>query len=273
MQDQEMSQDVTTDNNTIDGVSIKTSFDQATGGAGDAEPSTGGFLDSLPEAMRSEKAFQNVKSVEDLANQFLNTQKLIGKKTVGIPNEESSDEEVEKFYSALRPEKAEAYEFSELEGRDEEVAGKVKDIFHEAGLSQKQAKIVQEKYDALMSELNPQLSEEQLNADFEKRGQELLGDNYQEVMDNATKFAGDLVPSSVSEIINKMDNDSMLAVASLVDSIQKKYMKEDNTVKGGNPHGGDDRVQRRRDLMKNPAFSNKLHPDHDKVYGEWKSLY
>ncbi|MCI5800283.1 hypothetical protein MR060_12770 [bacterium] len=110
----------------------------------------------LPEELRG--SVEKFKTVEDMAKSYLNMEKLVGKKTIGMPDENSSEEEWSKLYDRLgRPVAADKYEVKRAEGLppeliDEEGMKSFLGAAYKAGLNQKQVS-------ALVSEFDRQLLE------------------------------------------------------------------------------------------------------------------
>ena len=66
------------------------------------EPSTpADFV--IPDEYKEAGWANNIHSVNDLWQQHANAQKLIGKKTIGIPTADSSEDEIREFYKKVRP--------------------------------------------------------------------------------------------------------------------------------------------------------------------------
>lgn len=84
-------------------------------GGGDLDPGDkgdkGDWRAALPETIRGSEFLKSVTSVDDLANQFINQQPLIGADKLVIPGANATDEQRGEFWSKLgRPGKAEEYE-------------------------------------------------------------------------------------------------------------------------------------------------------------------
>ena len=80
------------------------------------ETTFGDYRDNLPAELRANPALANLASVEDLANEHVNVQKMIGAKGIIPPGDDATDEDREKFYNALgRPETVEGYDLSKIE--------------------------------------------------------------------------------------------------------------------------------------------------------------
>lgn len=98
----------------------------------------------LPEELRSDKVFEPIQDVPNLAKAYANLSHLQGK-SVKIPDAKASDQELDSFYSKLRPESPEKYEIkpSQLpEGfdYDKEIEQRfLGEVAYKVGLSNRQA--------------------------------------------------------------------------------------------------------------------------------------
>jgi hypothetical protein len=116
------------------------------GAAGDAKPAPA-FAETLPEAIRAEPAFKDIKDLDGLANGFLHAQKMLGhdpKNLVVMPGPDDKEGQAKLFNRLGRPEKADGYKFEGIkfpEGRElkPEVMGRWRAGAHELGLTEKQA--------------------------------------------------------------------------------------------------------------------------------------
>lgn len=113
----------------------------ANGGAAGGDPASD-FLKSIPEDLRADSAFKDIKDVASLAKSYVHAQRMIGYDKVAIPGEKATPEEVAAFYTKLgRPEKPEGYGIKDPEGV--KINAELKTGFlakaHELGLSTKQA--------------------------------------------------------------------------------------------------------------------------------------
>jgi hypothetical protein len=123
----------------------------AGGGAassGGAAPPPVAFAEQLPEDIRGEAAFRDIKDLGGLAKGFLNAQKLLGvpaDQLLRLPGAADDTAAWDGVYAKLgRPEKADAYAFSEVKlpdgmSIDDGLKKGYQDIAHKAGLSTKQA--------------------------------------------------------------------------------------------------------------------------------------
>src|SRR5262249_49330642 len=120
------------------------------------------FAEYLPEALRADPAFRDIKSFEGLANSYLHAQRMVGadKATIlQLPKGDADDKTWTDFYAkAGRPEKANGYKIPKrADGKDYDAPSQLfhKAIFptlHEAGLSQRQIEKIVPKWNQIMDD-------------------------------------------------------------------------------------------------------------------------
>ena len=99
---------------------------------------------TLPTEIQTHTAIGNVKSVADLATQFVNSQKLIGADKIAVPGESATDEDYAAVYTKLgRPEAHDKYKLPDVklpEGLtlSEDKLTTLRKTAFDAGLSQRQ---------------------------------------------------------------------------------------------------------------------------------------
>lgn len=86
---------------------------------------------ALPDSYKEKGWAKNIKSLDDLLKAHDNAQSLIGKKTIGIPEDWNDEKTREDFLSKVRPKTADDYQ---IDAKPE-----VKELCHKYGLSQYQA--------------------------------------------------------------------------------------------------------------------------------------
>lgn len=107
---------------------------------------TGNWRDSLPDDLRSNPTLESLDSVEALAKEHINVQKLIGTEKIERPKEDWTPDQFADFYTKLgRPAEAKDYDLEGIErpeglpwddGFQESMIG----VMHKAGLSNIQVK-------------------------------------------------------------------------------------------------------------------------------------
>jgi hypothetical protein len=252
-------------------------------GAGAGAPSLSSVI---PESYREKDwVKQNTKDPESFFKFVDNLNTTIGKKGVIVPGEKATPEEMRAFHSALGvPAKPEEYEFvdiEELKGskRIPETDAAVKKIMHEAGIPKESAKKLQAGFEKFMFQAHKKMLDENkvLDEAFDAATTKLFGDKKEVAIANAKKLISENTPPEIIPIIDKLDNNSLLILTATLEGITKKYIKEDG-FSGGPGAGGsgaetyEGLSAQQRELMKNPAFTNYNHADHEKVMAQNKVI-
>jgi hypothetical protein len=106
---------------------------------------------NIPDEYKSEAWTGKIKSEADLWKYSKNTTSLIGKKQVIPDHTTASDEELEQYYSNLRPKEKTDYQFGE--GVSEEIKSGYSDLLFDAGISVKQAEKLVKNFEAFQSKI------------------------------------------------------------------------------------------------------------------------
>lgn len=175
------------------------------------------MVGSLPEEIRNTALIQETKDFESLVGQAINAQKLLGRKTIEEPQEDWSDEKWDELYTKLgRPEDAKDYGDAEaLQEKYKEILNDTplegseiegwNDVFHKAGLSSRQAEILQQAY------LNDRMgiiaeSKESLSKEIHEQTAALRqqwGDEYTVNLNIANQAYDKLAPDSLKDFIDQ----------------------------------------------------------------------
>jgi hypothetical protein len=261
----------------------------ATGAAGGGNGGTGGgatgaagapnLINFVPQEYQGRDwVKQNMTSPDTFFKFVDNLNVTVGKKGVVIPGEKATPEELSAFRKGIGvPDSPDAYEFENLPElkdakRNPEAEKVVKAIFHDAGIPKDAAKRLQLGYEKfLYSEQQKILAKnKETDAAFDKATAAIFGDQKDAVLANSKKFLQEHVHKDIAAKLDKLDNDSLLIITSALDGIVKKYVKEDGFKGGASGAGGgastyEELSKAQRELMKNPAFTNFMHADHQKV--------
>lgn len=250
----------------------------------------GGDAFTIPEAYKDKPYMKDIDSNEKLFAQFDNVQSLIGKKTVGIPTSESSEEDWGKFYNSMgRPEESGKYEFDKVDGPEgidlqgsEEGMKKVKDMFHKAGLSGKQAKDIKKAYDEMfLEQYGKQLEagkveSDKVNTEFEGLLDSHFGDQKEAASTRVNQMLTEFTPDGFKEHVQGLDNKNLMVLTAVLDKVHQKYVSED-----GAPGGGDaipaETVETMREtaqnLIKSDAWKNPMDTQHEATKAKVNALY
>lgn len=170
---------------------------------------------SVPDDYKDAGWASNIHSIDDLWSQHANAQKLIGKKTIGIPTDDSSEDEINEFYSKVRPEAEDKYDIDL--GEDTEVFRK---IFYDNGISARQAKSITEAYKESVRKVSEGLFSED---GFKNVMQETLGDDYKEKIEKVNGFLKQYGKKSALAEIDQLPNETLGLVYSLINLTMDKY--------------------------------------------------
>lgn len=236
----------------------------------------------IPEEFRDKPYLSDLKDLpagpdgyKALFKKLDGAQTLIGKKT-GIPAADASPEEWEKFHAALRPAKAEDYEFK---GSDEETAKAIRGIFYEAGLSKAQAAKLSAKFDAWVEEKTKPEREAaaKLDAEFEDMTKKAFGPENVKVLERSKELLTQLTPDTMKPFLNRLPNEALVVLAGVMESVRAKFMSEDNVNgKGGAPAGANDVATLREEAQKlqaSEAWKNPFDKAHEKTKARVSEIY
>lgn len=239
------------------------------------------FVEKIPEEYRAKPYMEGIKNFDDLMKQFDNAQSLIGKKPFDIPHENSSKEQWDQFYSKLgRPESPDKYEFQNPENLpegfkvDPEVDNTVKNLFHEAGLSNQQAQSIRNKYMEAMAK-KAEEHERQLDEQFDKLSMEVFGNRKEEALNKAQAMISQYLPESMHGAWQNLDSNSLVVLASVLDGVARDYGTEDSLDGSSQMNAMSDEQRRseRQALLNHPAMKDELHRDHEKIKQRYNELW
>lgn len=276
-----------------DGASGSGSYNPNAGGAngGDAGAGAGAGAGSavafeIPTEYKDRPYLKDVKDLPSVLKMLDGAQKKLGERPAGIPQDTASDEDWNKYFATTRPEKADAYEFKRDEavakalGVKPETEAKVKSIFHEAGLTKRQASIVQSKYEALQMEMAKDLIAENTKQDeeFGKLAETSFGKDADKVLTQGKAIIDKYLPANMKPFLAKLDNNALVVLAGFTKAIREKFMGQDEIPAGGEAGGAGatTEVEIRKEaarLMALPEYSNKFDPKHDGVKKQVDDLY
>lgn len=264
-----------------------------------SEPSQPAF--SVPETYKDAGWAQNIKSPDDLWNQFANAQALIGKRPAGIPTADAPDTEWDKFHNLMRPESPDKYTLSDIEGIPEGVdlapyKQSALQMFHDAGLNAKQADKLWKAY--IGSELEATKGQQAktaeqkaaLDKEFDELAAKLWGDKYKDVEAKSLETLKTAVPDELKDAIPYIAENpkALAATIKLVEhaeaqsaalrnelaEVKKKYGVEDK-LNSGSQTGStskDDVVKNLTDLNMKVRGLDPFSPERKKMMGDIEEL-
>jgi len=256
-----------------------TSAEVDTGTTG-GESSTGevkepSFRQYIPEEFKDADYWASIPDEATLVKNYANAQKLIGKKGIIRPDDDAPQEEWDKYYGALgRPEAPDKYSLEApkdfpKEFYREDLATDFRNWAYEAGLNEKQAGTIFNKY---LEKSQVEIAQgikaiETAKAETERELKAEWGDKYQENIELANYVIRECGDQKVKDSLEAGDpvwNNPNLA-RFLVRIGQS--MSEASLIKGGG--GAQASLDAKlAELARNPALLDEKHPDHAQVVAE-----
>lgn len=241
-----------------------------------------------PEEFRSESSLAAIKTVPDLVKGYVNAQKLIGANRIAIPGENATPQQWNEFYAKIgRPETPDKYTLPDDIQVDESLKpdatkfAAVQKMFHDAGLTPRQAKAVMSYYmKSLDGELkSTRASVEQSHQQAVATLQQEWGDKFQanvDVAKSVIKKFGD--EALVAELSNGMGNNVQLIKA--LHKIGTAVLEDKDRGHGGGNLELTDQTRAIHEidrLKTDEAFQKALndarHPGHNAAVQRWTSLF
>lgn len=208
---------------------------------------------------------------------------LIGKRPAIPDPKTAKPEELDKFFDQFAEEKPESYEVP-LE-KDSKVSPDFVKAVQAAFKAGKVNKVQAAGFLKVINEygINAQKAQAAVqakaDAEFDTLAKTMLGQENKPTMERVKKLIADHAPSVAKASIAKLDDNNLLIMAAVIDSIHKKYASEDDLKKlnegGGGSAGGT--IQEKRDkaraLIAEIDKMKPMDPNRDKKQAEVNALY
>jgi hypothetical protein len=259
--------------------------DQAAAPAAGNPPSDAAPAFAIPDAYKDRGWVEKVKSSDDLFKAYDNAVGLLGKRPAGIPGADAPDAEHEAFYKALRPESADKYTLSDIDGVPENMdlapyKAQAQKMMYEAGLTPKQADAMWKQY--VTTEIGAVArTQEKLDKRFDEVATKVLGDK----REAASAVAQEAIKTYVSEELRTSfvnNPDGMVAMIELANGYEAKIaaVRAEYGAEGKLPGGGQqvaasdigETVAKLAKLRLSPEAADFTKPGHAKVMDEIKSM-
>lgn len=199
----------------------------------------------------ADKGFmQELTTPESMFRKIDNMESLIGKKAF-IPGENATEDDWKSYRDKIGVKSVDDYTIDDSDLPDsikavhnDEVKGKIKQMFYDAGLSPQQAKILNKQYDSIMLEMNKDLlaksaeaqKQQQLSdQEFDAITKETWGNDRENVLNVAKSLLQEFTPPNLKNELNNMDNKNLTIMASVLKGVSDKYISQDDldALKGG----------------------------------------
>lgn len=242
----------------------------------------------VPQEFRSEASLQGIKDIPTLVKGYVSAQRMIGAARTVVPSANSTPAEWNEFYNKIgRPETPDKYGMPDIQvdaslKPDAQKFAAVQKMFHEAGLTPKQASSVMSYY---MKSMNDNLTstrgatETASKAEVDSLKSE-WGDKFDSNVDiakaTAKKFGDE-------KLFNYLETSGMGNNAPLIKFLHKigSAVLEDGDRGGGTGDidlNGQTRAVREIDSLKTDkefqeALGNARHPGHAAAVARWTGLF
>ena len=176
---------------------------------------------NIPDDYKDAGWAKNIKTTEDLWKAHANAQTLIGKKTIGLPDENSTPEQIQDYYSKIRPKDLTEYEFAE--GTSAEEKEFYSKIMYENGLTKSQAKSLSE---AVYKQSAEAFSKKGMLEELEKSFGESDGDRARA----ASKFIASDMNEADKALLESIPNNILGLIYRFADTVKNKYGATEGTA-------------------------------------------
>lgn len=205
---------------------------------------------------------------------------LIGRK-IGIPAADAAPDEVEKFYSALRPQTPDEYEMPVDDKSDADLAREIKTAMHEGRLSKHQAKLflgalypsIQRRREAVMA------AQKEQDAAFGQIVEQTFGPDNVKVLEQVQTALKEHTPDALKPHLARLKNEDLAILIGVTHSILKKYASEDQLSGRGGAGGGAgpqtlaELKAAGEALMKTPAYRDAFSPEHQATVEKVQAIF
>ena len=246
----------------------------------DGAPVGGAPAFSIPDTYKDRPYLKGVDSIDRVYEMLDGAQKVLGTRPAGIPGPDAKPEEVEKFYSAIRPKIATEYQF-EIDPSvkpDEKVIGRVKDLMFKHGLSAIQAKGLQKDFDQMAIEMAKEkgIVLQEQNTNFDKLAKDVFGADRDKILATSKGLIDTFTPPAMKGEVAKLSNENLIVLAGILNGIHAKYIKTDGAPPAPGAGGGETPETLRteaRALMASKAYTDSMDVNHMNVRKQVDELY
>lgn len=192
----------------------------------------------------ADKGFMNeLTAPEKMFEKIDNLESLIGKKSF-VPGENATEQDWNDYRGRIGLKSAEDYTLDSSSLPDNikdfhnaEIESKVKQMFYDAGLTPQQAKIINSRYDQIMTETHKDLmdkvaaqqKQQQLSdEEFDALAKETWGNDRDNVINVARALIQEYTPANLKDAMATMDNKSLTIMASVLKGVSDKYISQDD---------------------------------------------
>lgn len=254
---------------------------------GDAPQDNSEFLSTLPEAYKDKPWVKEFTSVEGILKSWEDKSASLSRRPSGIPDANASPEDLAAFNKAMGvPDAAGDYQLAaypegyEPTEADTQWQSDIKDLFLESGQTPAQATKLEAGWNKMVEAFTQQqeVAQGKSDAEFDTLTAEIYGDTAAQVLANGKSLIESHVNEKVKPFVAGLDNKAMMVVASVLDSIKKEYIGEDNlpgasAVAPSMAMTNDDISAKAREIMASKPYSDPSDRGHESAKKQVQELY
>lgn len=258
------------------------------------------ILESIPEELKDKPYIQNLLKHEspqtEIWKQFAGIQEVLGRRPGGMPADDASDEDWNKWVTAIQPKDTSVYgdvkpaipedkqHLKEMidASYDNDTVSKMLETFRENGVPKRAVANIMKAYNELQlaaaEKFHSQTKQEydSLNKNFDEVFTQHFGNEKDKVLNVGQKFLKDNVPDNLKPHIDSLSNEALAVIAGLAYNIHNKYGKEDSLPNNSNSGGvGNDVISlkaKMNELMSDAAYANPMSPKHESLVQQVREL-
>jgi len=237
------------------------------------------MAEALPPEHRDKPFFKD-KSFGDVITEHVNLQSLMGQRPAGIPGDDASDEDWNKFLGAVKPKSVDEYgfpetDFSKAGKRNEGYETAIRTMANEVGVPKRQfgkfVELIEQHLTTADTAGTTQTADQKAarETEFEGLMDKAYPQNKQAVIDRTKKMMAESVApemkEKVSEVLKDMSNENLFALTAVLDGVYTKHIKEDTPPGDGDNVSGDatSLMTEMQKIQASPEYSDFRLPGHD----------
>ncbi len=244
---------------------------------------------AVPDIYADKGWAKGLTSFDDLWKLTDGGQELIGKKA--LPDASATPEQWDEHYKSIgKPDEAGKYTFNRdnfskefQEAQNDEYDNAIKGIFHKAGLQQRQVDIIQPEVEKLAIAIaegkvkTDAEAQELANKAFDTVADKAFGANRDQILADTKVLLKEHVPKGFEEKIANLDDENLVILSGVLNSIKEKYINEDGSGAGEGGNAGADTVEdlklKARTIMQSEEYRNSFNSNSESKRKEVRDLF
>ena len=240
---------------------------------------------SLPDELRGEPSLQSFDSVDKLAKSYVHARKMIGAdpdQMLQLPKEDDAEGWNSVYERLGRPNAPDGYDFELGDGEQSDEVADFKNVAHELGLTNDQARNILGIYNQISQNDMAQEDEqfEQMNVEYLQDIQSEWGDSFNKNAELARRAFTDFASEELMDVLRETglsNHPEMLKTFARIGQV----LSEDNVLPGTRGaiggmtpvHAQESIDSKMADKEFRSAYLDGTHPNHDRAVQEMQRLH